>query len=68
MALQMFQKNPDGLADRADRIRGLISLAICIGSLTCADHSFDNQQHMAFFMITGLGFFFMTIGIVFKEN
>jgi len=67
MALKMFSKNPDGQRDRGDLVRGLISLAICIGALTAADHSFDNQQRMLFFIIVGLANFFVTIGIVFKE-
>jgi hypothetical protein len=63
----MFSKNPDGERDRGDLVRGLISLAVCIGALTAADHSFDNQQCMAFFLITGLANFFVVIGIFFKE-
>ncbi len=68
MALQMFQKNESGLADRGDKIRGLISLAICITSWSIAYHSFDNQQTLIFWMITGFFNFLVTIGIVFKEN
>ncbi len=67
MALKMFQKNPDGERDRGDLIRGLIALAVCIAALVGADHSFDDQQRMGFFLIVGLGNFFLTIGIVFKE-
>jgi hypothetical protein len=67
MALKMFQKNPDGQRDRADLVRGLIALVVCIAALVGADHSFDNQQRMIFFLLVGLGNFFLTIGIVFKE-
>jgi hypothetical protein len=67
MALKMFQKNPDGQRDRGDLVRGLIALVICIAALAAADHSFDNLQRLVFFLLVGLGNFFLTIGIVFKE-
>lgn len=68
MALQMFQKNKSGLADRGDKIRGLIAVALCIGSFTAANYSFHDQQQLVFFMITGLMNMLVALGIVFKEN
>lgn len=63
----MFQPNPNGLASVGDRIRGCISLAICIGSFTAANYSFHSQQWMAFFMITGFLNMLVTLGIMFKD-
>ena len=62
----MFQKNPDGLASVADRIRGCIAIALTIGSFTGANYA-QNNQWLAFFMILGFLSMITTIGIVFKE-
>lgn len=66
MPSPLFEKNPDGLASVGDRIRGCISVVICISSLTCANYSTDNQW-LAFFMLTGMLNMLVTIGIMFKD-
>lgn len=68
MALDMFQPNPDRKATVGDRVRGCISLAFWIGSWTAAANSFDNQQVLVFFMITGFLNMLVTLGIAFKET
>lgn len=66
MAMKLFEKNPDGLASVADRIRGLTSLACCIGSFVGANYA-QNVQWQVFFMIVGILTMCLTIGIVFKD-
>lgn len=62
----MFQRNPNGLASRGDKVRGCIALALCIGSYVAAYHATDNQW-LAFFMVNAFLNMLVAIGIVFKE-
>lgn len=66
MAMKLFEKNPDGLASVADRVRGLIALVLCIGSFTGANYA-QNVQWQIFFMIVGILSMCLTVGIVFKD-
>jgi len=67
MPSPLFEKNPDGLASIPDRIRGCISLVVCITSFTCANYSTDNQW-VTFFMIMGVLNMCVTLGIMFKDQ
>jgi len=62
----MFEKNPDGLASVADRVRGCISLVFCIGGFTVAYNAPDTQWQ-AFGMIVGFLCMLTTLAIMFKD-
>lgn len=66
MAMKMFKRNPDGIASRGDKIRGLIALACCIGGFA-GGYNAENVQWQAFFMIVGFLCLLTTVGIIFKE-
>lgn len=66
----MFEPNGTGLATVADRIRGGISCAICIGSFVGAHHfnEANDLQWMLFFMIIAFCNMLVTLGIMFKDS
>lgn len=59
-------ENKKGFATRDDKIRGCISLVLCIGSYTFAYHQTD-QAMVAAGMVAGFLYMLTTIGIVTKD-
>lgn len=61
-----MQENKKGLATRDDKIRGCISLALCIGSFTFAYWQTD-QQLMGGGIAAGFLYMLTTLAIVTKD-
>jgi hypothetical protein len=65
----MFKPTGTGFSSIPDRIRGCISLVICISSFVGAHHfnEANDLQWTMFFMITAFCNMLVTLGLMFKD-